>query len=633
MRVGLRFRYARMTVDQSERSSSRVWIVAEGVAGFLLIWLALTVWRQEVLYLPPYEDQALGYWSEADYLREHHFDYYTFLFIEPNFVDETPGRRAYAISILAPIMAVMQIFIPDTRTLLLVSHLVFFGMTALMGAMLATWLTPRTGRLAAWLTAIALMTSPHFIVQSEILGMDVPVATAMLASAMALSRDRLGWGIGLSLLAFAFKATGMVMTMAVITYIVVLMLFDSRKEDEGRPRYRWALVLAIGAFSLELLLEAIFDTSIPMLVGLQWFPVLRPRMAMITAPDVVALVGLVSLGAVASMILFWANRAKEKGTAWGGWLTDRRDWLIAWIVVAGFVAGVFVHVYVPRYVVPATPLLFWLVGWCVCRRQWVRPVGIVALAGLACFNVINAKGEFFPPIDAASKEFLSHWPGFDVRSCAFTERSREYLSDHLSNLALCRRLEVEFADRPIVTAEPFYSFLTVPATGYVTKSLDVRRVHSAGQTIGMLTELRAEYRAFDPTTEPILIHRRSTRSLLPRPLPQDVLIYRDSLDPPTEAYRWRSIDEMPSDPRSLMIWYIAATRRDDQLELSRIDLFMRTGRVEFARRELSAWKAKMPGFGLIDEIARKVERTAAGEGEWDKIKYSWDQGEKIDRHQ
>jgi hypothetical protein len=72
-----------------------------------------------------------------------------------------------------------------------------------------------------------------------------------------------------------------------------------------------------------------------------------------------------------------------------------------------------------------------------------------------------------------------------------------------------------------------------------------------------------------------------------------------------------------------MVWYIPRTRRPALIELSRIDLFMRTGRVEFARRELEAWKETLPSLGLLDEMRRKVDQAAQSGEDWTKVRSSF----------
>jgi hypothetical protein len=580
----------------------------------MVIWIGLILWRQEVLFLPPYEDQAVGYWSEADFLRRHHFDYVTFLWREPNFLDENPGQRAYGISLLAPFVALLQILLPTASSLLLVCHLLWWACTATTATLLAMALIPRAGPLLAWLCALALVTMPHFVVQAEILGMDVPVATAMFASALLATAGRWKSALWVSLLAFFFKATGLVMTLALWTCLWVLYL---SRVPASQRRSRGPILLGLAILAIEVLLEFFFDTSIPSLVGFRWFTFFSPSMALINAPDVVALLGFVGLGAIASLERWAVRRRSAGGAAWGDWLADRQDWLLAWIVVAGFTAGVFVYIFVPRYVAPATPFLLYLVGWNLARLPGGRWLGPIAAGLMVVFHVANADGRFFPSIDEARASAIEPWPMLDRRSAAFTERSREYLQDHRSNIELCQKLQEEFVDRPIIAAEPFHSFLTMARTGYVERPLDSKRVSNATQTILLLAELRRAYRVEDASTEPVVIERRAARSLLPPRQPNDVVVYQDHLTPATIAYRWRSIDQVPGDERSILVWYVSQTRRDDLWELSRLNLFMRNDRVEFARREVQAWKKRAPTFGLLDELLTKIEKTASGEISWD----------------
>lgn len=591
----------------------------EGFAWGLAVAIALMAWRHEVLFLPPYEDQAIGYWSEADYLAQHRFDYVSFLFREPNFMDEIPGRRAYAISILSPLLALVQLAVPETSSRLCLVHVIWFLITGSIAGQLFISLQPVTGRWAARAASVALVTSPHFLVQTEIMGMDVPVAAAFLWSARQAATDRIYSALFISLLAFAFKATGLVATLAILTYIVIMMLVDPRPKESGRPRYGRALAIGALLLGFEIALEFLFDTSVAALIGLRWFSVMRPSMALTTTPDIVVYTGLIAIAALGA--LAWQVSKDPSYRGFKKWTFERRLWLMAWIVVAGFIAAIHTHAFVPRYIAPATPLLFLLIGWTLTHGERVRFAGTVILIGMTTFQVLNADGKFFPSLSAETREFVSHWPAFDERSCAFTERSREYLTDLRSTLALCNTLEKEYADCAIVCAEPIATYLSYPALGYVSRPLLVQRVVTAGQTVEMLAVLSADKKN---SPVPIVVAKRATRSLLPARQAEDEIIFDDHLDPPLIAYRWNSIKDVPSDLRRLLVWYIPTTRRADEIELTRIDLLMRTGRTSYARAEIAAWKERFPDFGLLDELARKVERTASGEGSWDQIKRSWE---------
>lgn len=601
---------------QGGRAGNIPW---EGFAWGLAVAIALIIWRHEVLFLPPYEDQAIGYWSEADYLAQHRFDYASFLFREPNFMDEVPGRRAYAISILSPLLALVQLAVPETATRLCFVHVIWFLIAGSIAGQLVIALRPVTGRWGAMAASVALVTSPHFLVQTEIMGMDVPVAAAFLWGARQAAADRIFSALLISFLAFAFKVTGLVATLAMITYIFVMMVVDPRLIGEGRPRYGRALTLGVLLLGIEIIFELLFDTSVSALIGLRWFPVMRPAMALTTTPDIVIYTLLVAVAAIGSLV--WQAVKGVSFREYKVWVFERRLWLMAWIVVAGFIAAIHTHAFVPRYIAPATPLLFLLIGWTLTRAERLRTAGTIVLLGMTVFHVLNADGRFFPSLNAETKAFISHWPAFDERSCAFTERSREYLTDLRSTLALCNTLEEKYADCPIVCAEPFATYLSYPALGYVNRPLLVQRVVTAGQTVEMLVALRAMEKN---GPAPIVVAKRGTRSLLPARKTEDEIIFEDHLDPPLIAYRWNSIKDVPNDLRRLLVWYIPTTRRADEIELTRIDLLMRTGRTSYAREEITAWKERFPDFGLLDELARKVDRTAKGEGTWDQIKRSWE---------
>lgn len=61
------------------------------LALLLMITAALAVWKWDIVRSPPYEEQAVGLWSEASFLVESGFDYYGLRFEQHDNTDKERG--------------------------------------------------------------------------------------------------------------------------------------------------------------------------------------------------------------------------------------------------------------------------------------------------------------------------------------------------------------------------------------------------------------------------------------------------------------------------------------------------------------------------------------------------------------
>jgi hypothetical protein len=91
----------------------------------------------------------------------------------------------------------------------------------------------------------------------------------------------------------------------------------------------------------------------------------------------------------------------------------------------------------------------------------VIPRRLALITGL-CFIVLHITA-----IDGALFPRMRAMP----RSGALLERSREYLTDLEANRRLCKWVETNAFDCPVLAKWPFVHMLTVPEFGYVSKPL------------------------------------------------------------------------------------------------------------------------------------------------------------------
>ena len=144
-----------------QSSASDSWILFLVLLGFLLIV------RFPVLTMPLYEDQAVGFGREADFLDQTNFDYRRLRYEEKHFLFGGTAR-SYVISVIPTTLALLHRMFGSTDAMLVVWHLASLALASAGVALLYSMLKPFTGRLVALLGAIAFLSTPIFITQAEL---------------------------------------------------------------------------------------------------------------------------------------------------------------------------------------------------------------------------------------------------------------------------------------------------------------------------------------------------------------------------------------------------------------------------------------------------------------------------------
>jgi hypothetical protein len=81
------------SADSGRHAAARVsrW---EFVVVFLIALVAISVARWDVLHSPPWQDQATGLWTEADFLAETRFDFWRLRYQENHYFDQPSAARS-----------------------------------------------------------------------------------------------------------------------------------------------------------------------------------------------------------------------------------------------------------------------------------------------------------------------------------------------------------------------------------------------------------------------------------------------------------------------------------------------------------------------------------------------------------
>ncbi len=515
---------------------------------FLGIWGAILVWRWEVIALPPYYDQATGFFVEANYLVENDFDYAT-LSDQPRWT--AGGPAVYLISISPTLLALLMKVAPNSEFVLVTFHLFNFACAAAIAMLVYTLVLPYAGRLGASLTAAVLLTVPTFNVQIDMLGIDLPVAALALACALLLRNQFYSWAVFCSALAFAVKASGRAVSLGVLIYLVMVLITVAPWESkEFRRRLAIALMLSVAVFLSQAVATHWLDTR-PGSAAENWAGIVEANNAATLGDDTVLSVGLRHLGhtwdwfpeqvavfagsAMGSLVLggwyLTKNRCQSNepvlvrlGKSIGKFLSERGPLVFAWILMLGSLAA-FTQTYcLPRYFSLLFPFLYVVFGtllFITCRS---RALAMAVCIVLCTFNLLNMQGAFMP-------EFNTYG-----RTGAVLERSREYLSEHRSNVEAIKLIAQHYAELPIIAGRPYVECLALPRLGYVDNPLGGYSVNevdlaSFSDLMQVLTDLPSEVVVIS------VVNALTPPGLIPSPADGDVVLYNDHHDSPLVVFK------------------------------------------------------------------------------------------------
>ena len=592
----------------------------------------LLYWQRDVLRLPPFQDQAVGWWTEADYLATSNFDYRRLLYEENHFMDSDPGPRSYLISVLPTALALGMLWVPETETLIVVVRVVTFLLGSLLLVGLWHCMTAiGTPRGLGVLYCAALATTPLFIVQLDLMGMDVPLTLAMLAGAVLLWSGRWQAAAVMSFAAFALKATGQLLTLAGITYLVLRLSLGWHSTGTRERRREWQGLLShLAVLLVQSALIYLGDTSVEYLSAGDWPENLLTFNALRTnTPDIAVLLA-VALLLTALEVIRSLNAAPSAASLGSRVLAGARQFLfdnpplvVSWILVAGLFASSLQYIYTPRYVFCVMPFLYILLA-----RPWLGSTALrclgtaAALVLLIAANLANQEGRFCTDLTTArGTEVFACIPGLTPRSCAYLERSREYLRDHRSNIAAFELLDRQYADHPIFVASPNVFIVSRPRLGHVTRKLEVFDASLWTKALKGFEEVMLRPAPPGGRKDPIFVWFGHARVTLPPREQGDEVIYDDSQtnpDTPLIMYLKHLPDDVPRTARAIEDWYIAHTWSPEFL-IARVrerpDYLVETDRLVRALLELDEANAWMPGIPELEEIRENLRRHHAHQAE------------------
>ncbi|MBX9789086.1 MAG: hypothetical protein K2Y37_09245 [Pirellulales bacterium] len=565
---------------------------------WLVVFLALVALRWEIVATPPYHDCATAVFMEANYLADSRFDYLA-LREQPYFNEG--GPYCYMISIVPTLVAAGMLALPSPVWLFVVYHLIVLACGAAALVLVYALLPAAAGATVRTLTALAVLATPVFSVQVDMLGLDLPLATCALGVAWLLVKRRFRTAVLLAVLAFFIKATGLIVVVATLLALVAWLAANWNVASSAERRR--AMTATIMAALSVAACYALYDWSgysakilkTPMLSRfLPEFLLGSPTLAL----DAVLLLLLVTIGLcrVAISSVRGGSLGALVAAPWRSCqsLLQRHEVaLFSGLVYAGTLAAIawYVHDRCPRYYTLSIPFAFLIAGDLLLREPARRRLAIGILA-------------FILTVDTAYN--FANWQGRDRIHMSGGRNSAEgnfasYRWDHFSVIRAMRAVERQCADVPIVSGHPYAYYLCLPRLGYVEKTLHGYctcdfTVKAFPDVSGWLVNQEREVALVYVDS----VYYRYARITVPRPEDHDPIIYDDRFDSPLIVYRAR----IPSDvatgtpSRDWLLekyWFDPTLEQRPAVQLGgRARLLVEAGHLDFAERLLQIGVARQP---------------------------------------
>jgi len=537
------------------------------IGAWLAVLLGLTIWRWDVVRDPPYCDFALGLFVEADWLAKHDFDYWRLRYVEPPGNDG--GPRVYMTSVLPTLVALLFRTGLSQTALHVVMHLASFACAAALLVMMYSLLRPLAGKWGSLVLVAAIVTTPLFSVQVEMIGLDLPMATFAVAAGLLALRGHFGWASLASLASFAMKNTGLVGSIAVWLYVAAALgvaLLTRQPRSWQRDGLGFALL------SLSLAAQGLIfrwgntgarltdSSTMP-------FEFVNFASVLVICPDLVLLCLVLAIWtaitAMYELVTSWRARATGGvGTlnVSSAFFANRPELLLGWLVVAGGVAAValIVQFPVPRYFTIVVPYLYLVAGSLWFRDPRWRPAAIGCVAALIVLNLVNRSGLLFPNI----KQWSRNGPAL--------ERSHEYLADHRSTMNAMQMIAAQLRpDEALVAGAPFAFYLAMPRLGYVEHPIRgyVISPFAAGDWPPVAELLKDHPRRLMIVVADNIYYGlgQITVPFPDKSVPPKAIIYDDHEKSPLVVYR-RDLSEVAPDDAALDRWYLEHFWHDRSLD-------------------------------------------------------------------
>lgn len=409
---------------------------------FPVFFLLILVCNTHLFFNPPQWDEILGLHNQALFLAKHHF---SFSELRAPGQHSFEGSNVYPYGVLPILYAVWySLFSPETVHLL--GHLLNMACMAGAATFLMSILRNRgfpAGCAFGW--GIAALVEPLLYGQTLSLGQEPPLILAAVAALWLAERQRWKALLVVAFLAVFLKTSAAVLTLALFSGLLLRVLCD-------RSQWKTLRAPVIGLFLIFLFQLLLLQHNVNMTAGgvhtsgtaaadgSRALPLYLLRKAWFHAELYFPVAGLIfGAGCIAWGVRMIRERKIDRFAA------------AVFLVCAGYAGAYLIaRTALPRYMAVAVMPMILLLA-----LNWkARSVPLILIIGFCIAPV-----------------FYKDLP-FGIRcSGEYLERSAEHVNQTRANRELCRFLEANCSDVPVVAPWPIVQMLTMPELGYVKKPL------------------------------------------------------------------------------------------------------------------------------------------------------------------
>jgi hypothetical protein len=430
------------------------------VKASLLAFFVLAVFNWPQRNDPPYWDGVIGAYQQGIWLSRNGMSY-SELLAQPDLYHG--GPKVSVTSGLAFIYG-NGLRIASPQSLILIFHILTWGLAALALG-LAFQLLREIGDIwtsAGWLAVAAL--DPIFSAQTGAIYQEIPLACCAMLVIVFCHRGWYPLAAATCILGAFIKPTMTVFALALLVWLIfgrlAIRLGGLAEIFQKRSFFLSLPILVLGA-------------SYPMIGGLpqvekslalrlsDWYAMMKQEF------PYQALVLLLTFLSCATILLWSSRRRRFTSSAARFGLVS----LLAISVWGFWLAHLLHHFPLCRYLAVVTIPTTTLLGLC-CQELLSRRWQFFLIALLIAVYSANQYGALLPAL-----------PPDYGRSGRMLERSRESLQDIADQRELCRAIEENWPNEPILVKYPTIQMLGLPEMGYVHSTLQVVPVGAAAHGV------------------------------------------------------------------------------------------------------------------------------------------------------
>ncbi|MCB4756785.1 MAG: hypothetical protein LHV69_07110 [Elusimicrobia bacterium] len=411
-----------------------------------IVFLFLLAFNAGRLMDPPYWDGVTGVYSQGVWLANHHFDVARLCHQPPYHEGGPRVDLFYAYAFLFGLLS--KLFSPATVFLLL--HLLNLGFASVAISVCFKMIHKRLGSGISTLWILAAALDPIWSGQCAAIYLEVPLAAVVMLSLFYFGERDYGRAVLACVAGIFIKFSVLLLGLAFLVYVFLDTFLRRARKARGLSLPQ-ALLLCVPFVVMVVLNQGHSLPVYPMKDVAASF-ITFFKTARLFFPGLTFLFSL-ALGLVGTRLIM---RRREGPFSKGSGDTPLIALLIIYIG-SFFISFIVYGQMMPRY---AAMVLFPLVCLLAILLSNHRTFSAVLGCTLLMWGAFNQYGRGLPPL-----------PLHQARSGNLLERSREFLLDLDDNRDICRWLEQEHYQSPILVKYPFTQMLTMPEMGYVKRPL------------------------------------------------------------------------------------------------------------------------------------------------------------------